>query len=361
MSVLDEFNTLETNDGVKVNVGGTVADNQIFDSTETTSFVWDYDPRLADLRKLYEKGKSSQWNGSTDLDWTTDVDLEKPLFEEDPAMVEEDWYKKFTPKEKITLNIESNNQTLHQFLHGEQGALIATSQLVGAVPFIDSKYYASTQVMDEARHVEVFARYVDEKMDGHYDITENLFGLLKAITSESRWDFKFIGMQLLVEGLALAAFVNMLNRCKEPLLKRLLRMVMQDEARHVAYGVLSLKNYYADMPLEQKRERQEFIYEAMVMMRDRLFNTEAAQRMGVPKATMDDYLTRSPIIKQFRNLLFVNVVPNIKRIGLLDGWLKEKFDEMGVLALQDFDSDALLESYIYGDNSLDADRSKEAS
>jgi hypothetical protein len=264
-----------------------------------------------------------------------------------------------TPKERNRLVIESNTQSLSQFLHGEQGALIATTQLVEAVPSIDSKFYAATQVMDEARHVEVFDRYVREKMGGMYGITENLFSLLKAITSESRWDFKFLGMQLLVEGLALAAFMNQLYRCQEPLLRKLLRLVMQDEARHVAYGVLSLRSFYSEMNEKDRQERQEFVYEATIRMRDRLFSTEAAERCGIPKQVMTDFMTRSVYIKQFRSLMFVNVVPNMKKIGLLDGFLAEKYGEMGILQLQDFDTEGLLNKYIYGGDSLEADQAKE--
>ena len=340
-------------------IGGVVREAQAFESTERTIFNWEYAPRIAELRKLYERGKSSQWNGAQDLPWDTDVDLEQHLFDPDPAIAEEAWYRKLTPAEQRRLVIEVNTQTLAQFLHGEQGALIATSQLVGAVPDADAKFYAATQVVDEARHVEVFDRYVREKTYGGYDITESLFKLLRSITEESRWDFKFLGMQLMVEGLALAAFISMFQRCHEPLLKRLLRMVMQDEARHVAYGVLSLRNFYHDMAEPERRERQEFVYEATLHMRDRLFGVQAFERLGIDRATIEEYLGRNQHVRNFRNLMFVNVVPNMKKIGLLDGFLAEKYAEMGILGLQDFDSDGLLRSYIEGENSLAADRARE--
>jgi len=163
----------------------------------------------------------------------------------------------------------------------------------------------------------------------------------------------------MVEGLALAAFMNMSNRCREPLLKKLLRMVMQDEARHVAYGVLSLRNFYKDMPPKDKLERQEFIYESTVKMRDRLFSTQAHERMGLDKKMITEFMARSPIIKQFRSLMFVNVVPNMKKIGLVDGFLAEKYAEMGILQLQDFDSEGLLNKFIYGADSLEADQKAE--
>jgi hypothetical protein len=330
----------------------------MFDSTETTFFNWNYEGSNPTLRKLYERGKASQWNATLDLDWDTDVDLEADLFVPDPAIEEEGWYKKLTLPEQRRLLVEANTQTLSQFLHGEQGALIATSQLVSSVPDVDAKFYASTQVVDEARHVEAFGRYVKEKTNGGYHITESLFKLLKSITEESRWDFKFLGMQLLVEGLALAAFINMTNRTNEPLLKKILRLVMQDEARHVAYGVLALTDFYNGMNEKDRLERQEFVYESTLHMRDRLFSTEAHERVGIDREVILDFFNRSEHVRSFRNLMFINIVPNMKKIGLLSGFLEEKFGEMGILALQDFDSDKLLQSYIDGENSLAADQAK---
>lgn len=329
-------------------VGGFIEENQEFDSRESTYYNWDYDVKFETLRRLYEKGKKSQWNVSTDLDWSIDVDLEKQIFEPDPAIQEETWYKKMTNREKNQFVVESNTNSLSQFLHGEQGALIATAQLVSAVPDADAKFYASTQVVDEARHVEAFDRYLREKMGEPYHITESLFNLLKDISCESRWDFKFLGMQLLVEGLALAAFMNMFRHCNEPLLKQILRYVLQDESRHVAYGVLALRSHYTEMPEKERRERQEFVYESTLKMRDRFFSTQAAERVGIDRELIVEFFTRSKAIQSFRSLMFVNVVPNMKKIGLLEGFLEEKFAEMGILHLQDFDTEGLLNSFIEG-------------
>ena len=129
-------------------------------------------------------------------------------------------------------------------MHGEQGALLCTAKIVETVPWIDAKYYAATQVMDEARHVEVFAKYLDTKLSGHYPINAHLQMLLDDIINDSRWDMTYLGMQIMVEGLALAAFGMAMQTTPDPLLKQLLRYVMSDEARHVAFGVLSLKEFY---------------------------------------------------------------------------------------------------------------------
>src|SRR5579875_3685066 len=217
-------------------------------------------------------------------------------------------------------------------MHGEQGALLCTAKIVETVPWIDAKYYAATQVMDEARHVEVFSRYLDEKLSGHYPINTHLGLLLDDIIGDRRWDMTYLGMQIMVEGLALAAFGFIHAMTQEPLLKRLLRYVMADEARHVAFGVISLQDYYAELTDAELRERQEFALEAAVRMKDRLMMQEVWERLEVPEADVATIMSRAPERDEFQVLLFSKIVPNLKKLGLLDaggGWLREKFTEMG--------------------------------
>jgi hypothetical protein len=308
-------------------------------------FTWDYAKgQRPALNKLYEKAKHSQWNGETDLPWDTEVDLEK-----NAALARLQWaeferdvtgtpLEKFGEKEFNQLAIESDNWTLSQFMHGEQGALLCTAKIVETVPWIDAKYYASTQVMDEARHVEVFAKYLDEKLSGHYPINAHLGLLLDDIVNESRWDMTYLGMQIMVEGLALAAFGYMQQMSTEPLLKQLLRYVMSDEARHVAFGVLSLKEYYAELSDAELRERQEFAFEAAVRMRDRFLQQEVWERMGLDVKQVVPLVLANPQRKLFQQLLFSKIVPNCKKLGLLDangGWLRTKFTELGVIQFED--------------------------
>src|SRR6478609_4875276 len=254
-------------------------------------FTWDYGRSRPALVKLYEKAKTSQWNASTDLDWSIDVDPEKigselggggtqrfqALREAEGSPV-----KHFGEKEWRQVSVELQNSLLSQFMHGEQGALLCTARIVETVPWIDAKYYAATQVMDEARHVEVFARYLDEKLGRQYGINDNLKSILNDILSDPRWDIAYLGMQIMVEGLALAAFGLMHMITTEPLIKKLLRYVMSDEARHVAFGVLSLQEYYTELSDAEIGERQEFAFEAAVRMRDRFLQQEVWERMGVP-------------------------------------------------------------------------------
>jgi hypothetical protein len=318
----------------------TVADNA------DAIFTWDYEKGARPgLNKLYEKAKGAQWNGETDLPWETEVDLEKNAalqrlqFAEFENDVSGTPLEKFTEQDFINLSIEMDNWTLSQFMHGEQGALICTAKIVETVPWIDAKYYASTQVMDEARHVEVFAKYLDEKQNGHYPINAHLKLLLDDIISDSRWDMTYLGMQIMVEGLALAAFGFMQQMTPDPLLKQLLRYVMSDEARHVAFGVLSLKEYYGGLSDAELRERQEFAFEAAVRMRDRFLQQEVWERMGIKPKEILPLVLRDPGRDMFQQMLFSKIVPNCKKLGLLDagdGWLRTKFTEMGVIQFEDW-------------------------
>lgn len=341
--------------GAEVRMGGLVEQDQVYTHSEQTAFTWNYGSVKPGVRRLYGLGKELQWKAE-DLPWDTDVDLEKEMFAPDPGWVNAPWFKKLTPRERNRLVVEYNTNVVSNFVHGEQGALIACSQLISAVPITDAKFYAATQAMDEARHVEVFSRYLNEKMGGGYEVTQNLFNLLQAITVESRWDFKFLGMQLIVEGLALTAFMHLSQRCKEPLLKYLIRMVLQDESRHVAYGVLALKDFYQDMNEKERRERQEFVYEAVMMMRNRLFSGKIFERMGLDRQLVSESMRDSAETRNFKNLLYANVVPNIKKVGLLDGFLQQKFADLDILKFQDVDTEGIISQFIAQE---DAERKKQ--
>ena len=219
----------------------------------------------------------------------------------------------------------------------EQGALLCTAKITETVPWYDAKLYASTQVVDEARHVEVFARYLDEKLGGGYQVNAHLRMLLDDIINDSNWDMTYLGMQVMVEGLALAAFGNMYQFVSEPLLKQLLRYVMSDEARHVAFGVLSLQEVYTQMTDKEIKVRQEFAYEASVRMRDRFMSQEVWERMGVNTRDVVPLVLKDPTRAVFQQMLFSKIVPNCKKLGLLDrndAWLRRRFEEMGVIQFE---------------------------
>jgi hypothetical protein len=314
-------------------------------------FTWDYEKGARpQLNKLYEKAKHAQWNGETDLDWSIEVDQEEQarrILEVRAALMEGAGVdlsgtpmERWGDKEWVEFSIENQNWSLSQFMHGEQGALICTAKIVETVPWIDAKYYASTQVMDEARHVEVFAKYLDTKLSGHYPINAHLQMLLDDIINDSRWDMTYLGMQVMVEGLALAAFGMAMQTTEDPLLKKLLRYVMSDEARHVAFGVLSLREFYQGLTSAELLERQEFAFEAAVRMRDRFLQQEVWERMGIDvKQAIKTFNVGDKNEDPFQQLLFSKIVPNTKKLGLLDandGWLRKRFDTLGVTQFEDW-------------------------
>jgi hypothetical protein len=316
------------------------------------TFTWDYGKgQRPALEKLYERAKTGQWNGTTDLDWSTDVDPERTAMElgdRDARMkyVRRLMDEKGSPvaswgeREFQRYAVENLAHRASQFLHGEQGALLCTARIVETVPWIDAKYYASTQVMDEARHVEVFGRYLDEKLETRYPMNAHLGALIDDILADSRWDITYLGMQIMVEGLALAAFGSMYQTSTEPLLRKLLRYVMSDEARHVAFGVLSLQEAYADISGSELRERQEFVFEAAVRMRDRFLHQEVWERLGIPPREIVPYFVRQQTEEDvlFQRMLFAKIVPNCKKLGLLDGrdgWLRDRFTDLGVIEFED--------------------------
>ena len=317
------------------------------DSAEAI-FTWNYNKgERAQLDKLYEKAKTSQWNGQTDLDWSIDVDPYKTLAPADPLEVQyfaenpESPMHKFNEEEWAEVGVESMNWSLSQFMHGEQGALLCTAKIVETVPWIDAKYYAATQVVDEARHVEVFAQYLDQKLGGvKYPCNTHLGLLLDDIINDSRWDMTYLGMQIMVEGLALAAFGFMHQTTEEPLLKKLLRYVMSDEARHVAFGVISLKEVYQELTVAELRDRQEFAFEAALRMRDRFMRQEMWERFGIDVKEMVRFTLAMPDeLRVFQRLLFSKIVPNCKKLGLLDagdGWLRDRFTDIGVIEFENW-------------------------
>ncbi|CAB4584210.1 MAG: ferritin-like domain-containing protein [Actinomycetes bacterium] len=310
-------------------------------------FTWDYTLARPALRKLYEKAKTGQWNGTTDLPWDTEVDVERTVAADQAVLgtgFDQSVYigtavETWGQKEWLDFGIQQRNWMLSQFLHGEQGALLCTAKITETVPWYDAKLYAATQVVDEARHVEVFARYLEEKLGGGFHVNAHLRALLDDIVNDSRWDMTYLGMQVMVEGLALAAFGFLHQTTGEPLLKQLLRYVMSDEARHVAFGVLSLKEVYDGMTDAELKDRQEFAFEAAVRMRDRFMSQEVWERMGVEVKQIAPMVLADPTRVLFQSMLFSKIVPNCKKLGLLDRndhWLRHRFEEMGVIQFEDW-------------------------
>jgi hypothetical protein len=228
-------------------------------------------------------------------------------------------------------------------MHGEQGAMMTAAKIVETVPWIDAKYYASTQTMDEARHTEVFAKYLSMKLGDAYPMSPFLKAQIWALLEDSRWDIAYLGMQIVIESLALAAFGNMLRSTNEPLLKKLLRYVMSDEARHVAFGVLTLSEYYADMSSAELKERQDFMLDATLNSRSRAGTPEVWERVGVDEQEVLPFIITAAMeskinpVGGFARGFFAKLVPNTRKLGLLDandGYLRNKWGEHGLMEFE---------------------------
>ncbi len=309
-----------------------------------TIFTWEYDEGRDRLLNLYEKGKTKQWNSRERIDWSIDVDHDNPLESPDAyvPIYGSDVWERMGERDRAQLKHHLASWQFSQFLHGEQGALICASKIVQTVPDIDSKFYAATQVMDEARHVETYSRYLHEKLDLAYPINTHLRSLLDDVVVDSRWDMTYLGMQVLIEGLALAAFGLIRDVAENPLARAVTAYVMEDEARHVAFGRLALRDFYPQLTQRERDEREEFCVEACYLMRDRFLAEEVWQNLGLPLDECLEFVNNSEAQRQFRTLLFTRIAPTLKDVGLFGQRVRSAFTDMGVLGYSDVDLDALI-------------------
>jgi hypothetical protein len=311
----------------------------------STVFRWDYDEARASLLALYDKGKRQQWNAAERIDWSQNLDPENPVEIDDRviSIYGSDIWNRMTEKERANLRRHSQAWQFSQFLHGEQGALVCCAKIVQQAPDLDAKFFAATQVMDEARHVEAFSRLLREKFELAYPITPPLKSLLDAVVRDPRWDLTYLGMQVLIEGLALAAFQLFRDDAKNPLAASVNSFVMQDEARHVAFGRLALRDFYPQLSDTERREREEFVIESCHHLRDRFLADELWEAVGLPKAECLAVARDSERLRNFRARLFSRIVPMIRDIGLMGPKVERAFADMGVLGFAAIDLGALLE------------------
>jgi hypothetical protein len=305
--------------------------------TTETAFNWEYDEPRDRLLSLYEQGKRKQWDAQTLIDWSMDLDIEDQGVFPDmyvPIYGSPSW-EKMSRAEKDNVRLHYSAWLNSQFLHGEQGALLCAAKIVQTVPDIDSKFYAATQVMDEARHVEAYNKFLLEKLQLAYPINPNLAELLDQTIADSRWDITYLGMQVMIEGVALAAFSLIRDFTEHPLPRSLNAYVMKDEARHVAFGLLALQDAYKDITEPERREREEFVIEAAHLLRDRIVAQELYANLGLDVEECVNWLDQSQIMNIYRQALFARVVPTVKRIGLWSDKIQQAFIDLGVINYAD--------------------------
>jgi hypothetical protein len=310
----------------------------------STRFSWEYDNGRGRLLDLYQRGKDKQWDAAKRIDWSVEVDPCNVMGTPDdlnPIYGSPQW-DVLSGDERDELDHHLSAWLFSQFLHGEQGALTVAARIVESVPDMDSKFYAATQAMDEARHVELYARFLREKIGLYYPVNPDLAKLLADALSDSRWDMPYLGMQVLIEGLALAAFGVHRDIASNPLVKQLLAYVMQDEARHVAFGRLALRDYYAELTQAELDDREEFVVEGCHLMNNRFRAQEVWDRMGFDVAECLEFTEHSQVQQAFRSLLFSRIVPCVKDIGLWGPKVRRAYTELGVLGAADTDLEALM-------------------
>jgi hypothetical protein len=310
----------------------------------TTSFTWEYEDGSDDLLRLYAKGKKQQWDAAERLDWSQELDPDNPMGLPDSsiAIYGTDLWNSLDAKARADVRRNLQAHTLSQFMHGEQGALIATAKIVQSVPSYESKFYAATQVMDEARHVEAYSRLLHEKFKLAYPITPGLATLLEATITDRRWDMTYLGMQIVIEGLALGSFQQIRDWSTNTLCAAVNAYVMQDEARHVAFGRLALRDYYPQLTDAERDEREEFVVEACYHMRDRFNQKEVWENLGLPVQECLTAVHQSEAMKIYRRHLFRRIVPTVKDIGLWGNRVRRAYEDMGVMEFAAVDTAAIL-------------------
>ena len=332
-------------------------------SSGDTRFTWEYDDGRDRLLALYQKGKDKQWDSTKRIDWTLEVDPNNPVGipDEFNPFRDTDIWNKMSQAEQDNFSRHQAAWTWSQFLHGEQGAMVVAAKIVETVPDLDSKFYSATQTMDEARHVETFSRFLQDKVGLMMPVNDDLAALLKDSLTASEWDYPYLGMQVLIEGLALAAFGVFRDLATNSLAKQILAYVMQDEARHVAFGRMALRDHYKDLSEKERSEREDFVVEGCWLMRNRFLGREVYETLGMPVQECLDIAEHSQIQQAFRSLLFTRIVPCVKDIGLWGEKVQKCYAEMGVLDMANTDLDELMRADEETADLLDRERREFAS
>jgi len=311
---------------------------EIFNTPLTGSYNWDYKVQDDRIKKLYDLGKQLNWDPEMDINW----DRPWPEEERMPELMNLHTYQPYldlSEERRKEFWLHMNSWSLSQFLHGEQGALLVASQLCSCAPTLNAKLYAASQTFDEARHVEVFNKYLQKRVGLMYPINTHLKSIIDKILTDARWDMKFIGMQIVIEGLALSAFNTTRETTPDPVLKDVVYLVTRDEARHVTFGVNYLEEFVKTLSDEEREERALFAYEACVVSRERLVATDVFRHFGWDVEEARKQVLEGFVMSTFRNLLFQRVIPNLKRIGLLTDTIRPRFEELGILEFEDLTTD----------------------
>ncbi|MCZ7437581.1 ferritin-like domain-containing protein [Micromonospora sp. WMMC241] len=300
--------------------------------------TWRYESEMPRVLALYERAKSAQWNATTDVDWSIPVPFGEPLPDDSAFAMASFEASPLAARGRPmwdTFRWELQSWMVSQFLHGEQGALVVAARLVEVVPDLDSKYYAASQAADEARHVEAFSRYLREKVPDPYPINPALAELLEDLLSDARWDITALGMQIIVEALAMAAFRLANSTFHDRLICDITRLVARDEARHVSFGVLSLEGIYAEMTSAERADREEMVLESASLMRRRFLLEDVWERIEVDREEGVDFAAHNELMIKYRQAIFARVVTALANIGLLTPRVRSGLERLDLIGFAD--------------------------
>jgi len=296
---------------------------------------WSYVSEITELRNLYEKGKSAQWNAETDLDWKTPMpDGEFAIAPNKSLMAVLLDMMGMDEKAKLAGQREELAWMLSQLLHGEQAALQLCGQLVSVCPGVDQKFYAGSQVADEARHCETFAKLIQRKLGKIYPIEANLKFLLDKLLTAETWQKKCVGMQLLFESVAVGVFDQLQDAAVNPLLKDVLYRVTQDESRHAAFGVLSMRRALPTLSREEHDDLEDFAFEVIECFhRGQLMGElrDLTPAWGIDPDNVAQMLLTDPEFREQNNEIFGHMMANMKNLGLITERTREGYAQLGLV------------------------------
>jgi ferritin-like protein len=317
-------------------------DRRVISGQMDTVFEFDYTVQAEDMRGLYEKAKRDQWNAARDIPWATpETDDGRVLADELVDIYGSPLWDRLDERTRVELNRRITAWRLSVLLYGEQGAMLACSQLVDIVAGTDQKFFQATQVVDEARHNEVLERYIQGRLGGlHYPMPENERFLFDAILTDPRWYIKTIALQLVAETFAVSMFKMMSEAARDPVLGEVCRRILQDESRHMGFGMLALPAIIRDASDGERKEMEDFTCLAIEKVLTGFFPLEAYQDVGFSPAQIDevrhyrrDTASRNdyaPFRKYFRRDMHAAMVNNLARLGLLTERVRPRLAALGV-------------------------------
>jgi hypothetical protein len=312
------------------------------DSRNVAFFRHEYDVEHADLRRLYEQAKLDQWNAARDIDWDQQLDGDDGLISDDLVDIHgTKFWDRLSPTQRVEVNRAVSRWRISILMAGEQGAMLVCSQLVENVEGQDAKLFQATQVVDEARHNEVLHRYMALRLDGrNYPLAGNVREIFDTLLGTAAWHLKTIGLQLVAETFAVSLFRMLAESSKDAVLRQVCRRILQDEARHMGFSMLSLPSLVAEASGAERREMEDFAVWALNRTLRGIFPLAAYEELGFGRGEIEEIrrLRReraaggdeTAFRKYFRRDLHGGLVRNLRKVGVLTPRIEPDLEALGI-------------------------------